>query len=168
MPDLEQPFALTGLFLPTAVIDPVMGPVSVFPAANDPQLFLGAFDGQVPAGGNVYTLDTSGLNRIGTEALRPGQSWDLANGMTVEFVGFRDFANVTVAHDPGRWFALAASVLVILGVSMSLLLQRRRVWVKVTGDSVTVAEVAGLSKSGGGKVHDDVREIAVTLREQGK
>lgn len=168
LPDLEQPFALTGLFLPTAVIDPVMGPVSTFPAANDPQLFLGAFDGQVPAGGNVYTLDTSGLNRIGTEALRPGQSWDLANGMTVEFVGYRDFANVTVAHDPGRWFALVASVLVILGVSMSLLLQRRRVWVKVTGDSVTVAEVAGLSKSGGGKVHDDVREIAVALREQGK
>lgn len=165
LPDLEPGFALTGLFLPTSFIDPMAGPISTFPAADDPKLFLGAFDGDVPAGGNVYTLNPEGLNRIGTEALKPGQSWDLPNGMTVEFVGLRNFANVTVAHDPGRWFALGASVLVILGVSMSLLLNRRRVWVKVPAGRDTVTEIAGLSKSGGGKVHDDVRELAALLSE---
>ncbi len=168
LPDLEPGFALTGLFLPTSVIDPVMGPISTFPAADDPQLFLGAFEGAVPGGGNVYTLNTEGLTRLGTEALKPGQSWTLSNGMTVQFSGYRDFANISLAHDPGRWFALVASVFVILGVSMSLLLNRRRVWVKVVGGRDTVAEiaqVAGLSKSGGGKVHDDVREIAALLSE---
>lgn len=166
LPDLDPGFALTGLFLPTATIDPVMGPVSTFPAAQDPQLFLGAFTGDVPAGGNVYQLDTSGLQRIGTKSLKPGDSWQLPDGMTVEFVGFRDFANVSIAHDPGRWLALAAAAFVVLGVSMSLLLHRRRVWVRASGDTVTgVSEVAGLSKSGGGRVHDDVRDLSALLTE---
>lgn len=163
LPDVEPGFALTGLFLPTATVDPVRGPISTFPAARNPQLFLGAFQGDVPTGGNVYTLDTSSLQRIGTEALRPGQTWDLPDGTKVEFVGYRDFANVSLAHDPGRWFALIAAALVVVGVSMSLLLQRRRVWVRMSGVGDTVAEVAGLSKSGGGRVHDDVREISGLL-----
>ena len=102
---------------------------------------------------------------MGTEALRPGQSWELPDGTTVEFTGVRDFANLSLAHDPGRWLALAAAVLVIGGVTMSLLLQRRRVWVRVRRDGVTVAEVAGLSRSGGGRVVDDVREISDLLEK---
>jgi cytochrome c biogenesis protein len=69
--------------------------------------------------------------------LRPGQSWELPDGTTVEFMGYRDFANLSLAHDPGRWLALVAAALVILGVSMSLLLQRRRVWVRVSDQGVT-------------------------------
>lgn len=167
LPDLGDGFGLTGLFLPTSFVDPVMGPISTFPAADNPELFLGAFKGTIPAG-NVYTLNTADMDRIGTEALRPGETWDLPNGMTVEFAGYRNFANISLAHDPGRWWALAASVLVILGVSMSLLLHRRRVWVRVPDSPDTVAataQIGGLSKSGGGKVHDDVRELAALLSE---
>jgi len=166
LPDEDPGFALTGLFLPTATIDPVRGPISTFPDARDPQLFLGAFTGDIPTGGSVYRLDTSGLERIGTKALRPGQTWELPDGTQVQFTGYRDFANLSLAHDPGRWLALIASVLVILGVSMSLLLQRRRVWVRMAGSPDTVAEVAGLSKSGGGRVHDDVREISTVVHRQ--
>ncbi|HNE88743.1 MAG TPA: cytochrome c biogenesis protein ResB [Actinomycetota bacterium] len=165
VPDVEPGFALTGLFLPTATIDPVMGPISTFPAAKDPQLFLGAFTGDVPTGGNVYKLDTSGLERIGTESLRPGQTWTLPDGTDVEFVGYRDFANLSLAHDPGRWLALVAAALVILGVSMSLLLQRRRVWIRMVPGADTVADVAGLSRSGGGRVHEDVREIVTVVHK---
>ncbi|MEZ5186784.1 MAG: cytochrome c biogenesis protein ResB [Candidatus Nanopelagicales bacterium] len=163
VPDADPGLALTGLFLPTATIDPVQGPISTFPAARDPRLFLGAFTGDIPTGGSVYTLDTSNLDRIGSKALRPGESWELPDGTTVEFVGFRDFANLSLAHDPGRWLALIAAALVVLGVSMSLLLQRRRVWVRMRSGGDTVAEVAGLSRSGGGRVHDDVREISTLL-----
>ena len=142
-----------------------MGPISTFPAAKDPQLFLGAFTGDVPTGGNVYKLDTSGLERIGTESLRPGQTWTLPDGTDVEFVGYRDFANLSLAHDPGRWLALVAAALVILGVSMSLLLQRRRVWIRMVPGADTVADVAGLSRSGGGRVHEDVREIVTVVHK---
>lgn len=163
VPDVEPGFALQGLFLPTATIDPVQGPISTFPAARDPQLFLGAFAGEVQTGGNVYQLDTSTLERVGTKSLRPGESWELPDGTTVAFTGFRDFANLSLAHDPGRWLALIAAALVIVGVSMSLLLHRRRVWVRLSNQGATVAEVAGLSRSGAGRVHDDVREIADRL-----
>jgi cytochrome c biogenesis protein len=166
VPDVEPGFALQGLFLPTASIDPVQGPISTFPAAQDPQLFLGAFTGDVKIGGSVYQLDTTDLDLIGNQALRPGQSWELPDGTSVEFVGFRDFANLSLAHDPGRWLALIASVLVIVGVSMSLLLHRRRVWIRLSPQGDTVAEVAGLSRSGGGRVHDDVREIATMLSKR--
>ncbi len=165
LPDSEPGFALTGLFLPTATIDPVAGPISTFPKANDPMLFLGAFTGDVKTGGNVYRLDTENLQRIGTTSLAPGERWELPDGTTVEFTGFRDFANVSLAHDPGRWLALVAAALVIVGVTMSLFLQRRRLWVRVSGQGATVAEVAGLSKSGGGRVHDDVREISALLEK---
>jgi cytochrome c biogenesis protein len=165
LPDLDPGFALTGLFLPTATIDPVQGPISTFPEAQNPMLFLGAFTGDVKTGGNVYRLDTDNLDRIGTTSLAPGQTWELPDGTTVEFTGFRDFANVSLAHDPGRWLALVAAGLVIIGVSMSLLLHRRRVWVRVSGQPDTVAEVAGLSKSGSGRVHDDVREISALLEK---
>ena len=169
VPDVEPGFALTGLFLPTATIDPVMGPVSTFPAARDPQLFLGAFTGDVPTGGNVYKLDTSGLDRVGTKALRPGETWTLPDGTEVEFVGYRDFANLSLAHDPGRWLALVAAALVIVGVSMSLLLQRRRVWVRLVPGVDTVGgtvDVAGLSRSGGGRVHEDVAEIVTVVHNR--
>ena len=168
VPDVDPGFALQGLFLPTATIDPVRGPISTFPAAKDPQLFLGAFTGDVKTGGNVYQLDSSDLDRVGTKALRPGESWELPDGTVVEFAGYRDFANLSLAHDPGRWLALIAAALVILGVSMSLLLHRRRVWVRLSPQEDTVAEVAGLSRSGGGRVHEDVREIAGMLTEREK
>jgi cytochrome c biogenesis protein len=168
VPDSEPGFALTGLFLPTAAVDPVQGPISTFPAARDPRLFLGAFTGDVRTGGNVYQLDTSNLEQIGSQALRPGETWELPDGTTVAFTGFRDFANLSLAHDPGRWLALIAAALVILGVSMSLLLHRRRVWIRVPGQGDTVAEVAGLSRSGAGRVHDDVREIVATMTKREK
>lgn len=168
LPDVEPGFALTGLFLPTATIDPVRGPVSTFPAADDPRLFLAAFTGDVPTGGNVYQLDTGNLQRVGTESLRIGDSWELPDGTAVEFVGLRDFANLSLSHDPGRWLALVAAALVIVGVSMSLLLARRRVWIRVSDPGGTVAQIAGLSKSGGGRVHDDVREISALLEKSEK
>lgn len=167
VPDVDPGFGLTGIFLPTATIDPVQGPISLFPAALDPRLFLGAFTGDVPMSGSVYKLDTSGMKRVGREDLAPGESWKLADGTTVEFTGFKEFANISLSHDPGRWFSLGAAALVILGVSMSLLIQRRRLWVRVTGQGDTVAaEVAGLSRSGVGKVHEDVREVGAVLQEK--
>lgn len=166
MPDAEPGLGLTGIFLPTATIDPVQGPISTFPAPLEPRLFLGAFTGDVPMAGSVYKMDTTDMRRVGREELRPGDSWKLPDGTTVEFQGFKEFANLSLAHDPGRWFSLIAAALVILGVSMSLLIQRRRLWVRVRPDGDTVAaEVAGLSRSGVGRVHEDVRDVGAVLEQ---
>jgi cytochrome c biogenesis protein len=176
-PDL----ALEGAFLPTGVIDE-LGPRSVFPDAVDPQLVLTAYTGDlgldsgVPQ--SVFSLDSESLDQMETSdgepvrlLLRPGTTVDLPDGATVTFVELRRFAALDVRADPSGPLALGASVLVVLGLAISLLVPRRRVWVRVTPEAAdaatrrTVVEVAGSSRprdvglaAAVGKVASDVRE----------
>lgn len=113
---------LRGLFLPTAVVDPEQGPVSVFPDARDPRLFLTAYAGDlglddgVPQ--SVYELDTTEMAQLEREpgtpfsvALAPGESVELPDGAgTVEFTELTRFAGLTIHHDPGKGAALVFSV----------------------------------------------------------
>ena len=135
-PDASPQLAIQGLFLPTAALDAQLGPHSTFPAPDDPALFASAFTGDlgldtgVPS--NVFTLDTQGLERLGLDALRPGESWTLPNGAgTLEFVGLDRWASFTIAADPGKGAALIAALAAILGLCLSLFVRRRRIWVRV-------------------------------------
>ena len=152
-PDADPPLGLQGIFAPTAVVDRARGPHSVFPAPDDPVLFVSAFTGDlgldsgVPR--NVFQLDTANLTQVGLQALRPGDTWDLPGGRgTVELVGVDRWASFTISHDPGKLLALVSAVLAITGLSLSLFVRRRRIWVRVspepTGPSVEgVPEGAG-------------------------
>ncbi len=150
--DTDPPLALQGFFLPTAAVDAERGPYSSFPAADNPSVFLSAWSGNlkldtVP---NVYRLDTSGMEQLGIQALVVGQTWTVpTTGQQVTFDGFVEFASFSVANDPGKEVALLASLLAILGLTLSLLVQRRRLWVRarVDDEGSTVVEVAGLSRS---------------------
>jgi cytochrome c biogenesis protein len=155
---------LQGLFLPTAVITPRTGPISVFPDARDPRLLFTAWVGDlglddgVPQ--SVYELDTGRLTQLQaddgrpfTVALAPGQSVDLPDGAgSVTFDDLTRFAGLTVRSDPGKEAALAFAVLAMAGLVASLFVPRRRVWVRAgsaTGpDGVprTVVEVAALAR----------------------
>ena len=84
-------------------------------------MFLGAFTGDVKIGGNVYQLDTTDLDLISNQALQPGRAGNCRTGPASSSSDSR-LREPVLAHDPGRWLALIASVLVIVGVSMSLLL----------------------------------------------
>lgn len=136
-PDADPPIGIQGLLAPTARLDPTLGPISTFPAPDDPGLFVSAWTGDlgldsgIPS--NVFQLDVTGLERIGLEALRPGDTWPMPDGAgTLEFVGLERWASFTIAHDPGKPLALGAALLAILGLSLSLFVRRRRVWVRVT------------------------------------
>jgi cytochrome c biogenesis protein len=141
---------------PTApqFVDPKTGPVSAFPEADDPRVYLGAWAGDlgldsgVPQ--NVYQLDTADLEQLGRKDLGVGETWKLPGGRgSITFDGLSEFANMQVASDPGRWLALVAVVTGLAGVSLSLLVHRRRVWVRVAGDDEgrTLVEVAGLAQT---------------------
>lgn len=154
MPDAQPQLALQGIFAPTATIDNERGPHSTFPAANDPAVFLSAFQGNLGLDNgipqNVYRLDTTNLERLGIKGLRVGETWELPNGVgSVSFVGLKEYAVFDVAHDPGKEFALVAAVLAILGLMLSLFVPRRRVWVKVStaDDDQLRWEVAGLARN---------------------
>ncbi len=154
IPDAATQLGLQGVFVPTLSPDLSMGPQSIFPAINDPALFLSAWKGDlgldtgVPK--NVYQLDTTDMERISIKALRLGQTWTLPEAQgTVTFVGITQFATFDIVHNPGNGPALIAAILVILGLMLSLFVPRRRVWVRVSeaGAGRSRIEVAGLSRT---------------------
>lgn len=172
-PDTVPQLGLTGFFLPTAAVDQVLGPHSTFPAPDDPAVFMSAWVGDLGLDSgrpqSVYKLDTSHMQRLGIKAMRPGESWTLPQGHgTVTFDGFKLWSSFTVAHDPGQGWALASAIAAITGLALSLLVRRRRVWVKVStspgGD--TVIEVAGMTRSEHASVSDDVEALAKELADR--
>jgi cytochrome c biogenesis protein len=169
-PDTVPQLGLQGFFLPTAAVDTTFGPHSTFPAADDPAVFLSAWAGDLGLDSgkpqSVYSLDTSRMTKLGIEALRPGESWTLPGGHgTVTLDGYVQWASFTVASDPGKELALVAAIAAITGLALSLLVRRRRVWVRVSSgtEGVTVVEVAGLTRSEHTSVAEEVDALAAAL-----
>lgn len=176
-PDGQPQLGLQALFAPTAALTEMRGPHSTFPAPDDPALFFSAWSGDLglDAGTprNVYSLDTDGLEQLGLAALQPGESWEIPDGQgTVEFVGLDRFASFRIAHDPGKVLALLAAIAAIVGLSLSLFIRRRRIWVRV--DPVVPAagteslglfrvQVAGLTRSDSADVTDEVDQLVTRL-----
>ena len=99
---------------------------------------------------NVFQLETAGLTRLGIEALQPGDTWTLPGGRgTLEFVDVARWASFRIAYDPGRWLALIGAVLAIIGLSMSLFVRRRRIWLRVDPRPVRGRERGGDRCAGG-------------------
>ena len=61
------------------------------------------------------------------------------------FDGVSRFANFQVARDPGKEISLAAAILLLGGLTTSLAVRRRRVWVRRGDDGLL--EMAGRSLS---------------------
>ena len=144
-PDGQPQLGLQALFAPTAALDQVRGPHSTFPAPDDPAMFFSAWSGDLglDAGTprNVFSLDTGGLEQLGLAALRPGESWEIPGGQgTVEFVALDRFASFRIARDPGKALALVAA---IVGLSLSLFVRRRWIWVRVEPVAGSERDTAG-------------------------
>ncbi|MFV0463423.1 MAG: cytochrome c biogenesis protein ResB [Nostocoides sp.] len=151
----------TGFFLPTATIDPQLGPISVFPQAVRPALVLSVFEGDLTPGGrpsSVYTLDTEEMSQLSDpssgEALRiwlePGQTYTLpGNRGTITFDSVSRFAGFSVRNDPGKWLTLGAALIALAGLIASLTARRRRIFVRTSpGDDpgTTLLTIGGLGK----------------------
>ena len=169
-PDATPSIGIEGLFLPTAAVDEIRGPHSTFPEADDPAVFLSAWAGDLGLDSGVpqsiYRLDTEGMTQLGIEALRVGDTWALPGGNgTVEFTGLSRWASFQIAHDPGKEPALIAAIIALAGLMMSLFIQRRRVWVRVSEASggSTVVTVAGLARSDEADLRPDVDAVAEAL-----
>ena len=167
VPDTVPQIGLQGFFLPTVTNDFSMGPKSVFPAADDPEVYLSVWQGDLGLDSgmpqSVYRLDTENMERIGIEELAPGETWNLPNSAgTVEFTGYRQWASFVITKDPGKGWALGAAIASIVGLSLSLLIPRRRAWLRVTTseDEGNLIEVAGLSKTEAPGLADEISQLA--------
>jgi cytochrome c biogenesis protein len=157
-PSLQVGF--DGIYLPTA---PAQAPYlrSEFPAEHNPGLLLTAYRGNLglDAGipGSVYRLDqgqidAGRLKPVGEgKLLRPGQTWTLDDGSTVQFVGTKEYATLSVRHDPGQGIALVAAVCALAGLMGSLFGKRRRVFFRLSSPSPTsssrLLEAGGLPRT---------------------
>lgn len=131
-----------GLFLPTAGTSSDGGLVSTFPDLGNPALVLAAYEGDLFPGGraqNVYTLDTSRLTQLKDETgnpvrltLIPGQTAQLPGGRgSVTYEKTDRWAGISTRYDPARPLALGSALVSTFGLVASLLVRRRRVFVRV-------------------------------------
>ncbi|QKW20072.1 cytochrome c biogenesis protein ResB [Kitasatospora sp. NA04385] len=171
--------AFQGFFLPTAASDFThTGPISVFPAAANPQLVISAYVGDLRTDSglpqNVYELDDKALTQLQVDGkpaavkLKVGEGWDLPDGYgSITFDGYQQWANFTVSHRPGNAIALLGAVAAILGLIGSLFVQRRRIWVRAVAapDGRTLVEVAGLGRSDSARTAEELAELAVELQD---
>jgi cytochrome c biogenesis protein len=167
VPDTVPQLGLQGFFLPTVSEDFSDGPISKFPAADDPEVYLSAWQGDLGLDSglpqSVYRLDTENMERVAIEEMAPGEIWTLPNSTgTVEFTGYRQWASFVITKDPGKGWALGAAIASIVGLSLSLLIPRRRAWLRVTASNKggNLIEVAGLSKTEAPGLADEISKLA--------
>lgn len=165
--------ALQGLFLPTAVDGPDGMGVSAYPGAVNPIVQLSAYTGDLGLDDgtpqSVYALDFDDLDRVrGSDgkpwrvSLAPGETVQLPDGLgSVTFDGLSRFANFQIARDPGKELSLVAAILLMLGLTTSLAVPRRRVWVRRDHDGNV--ELAGRPLSRRALPPSDLDELAAAL-----
>jgi len=177
VPDSQpQPLGFSGLFLPTAVLDPQRGPVSVFPAAEAPALVLTGYAGDLGINTgksqSVYRLDTAAMTQLRAQgkpwsvALTPGQSAPLPDGRgSVTFTGVREYAAFRVTRDDGGPIVLGAVSVALAGLVLALSLRQRRVWVRVRGTpDGAVVEVAALPRNQPAGTAREFADLLLELR----
>ena len=153
--------AFEGVFLPSAVADPVNGLTSVFPDAWNPQLLLNAWAGppkaETGSPENVYVLNPTGLTQLTKDTgdplrsgLQIGTTFTLPDGRgSVSFDGLKRWTKLQVSATPGGWLVLASVLIGILGLTVSLLVRPRRLFLRIGRGESTQVEVAGVDRVDG-------------------
>jgi cytochrome c biogenesis protein len=155
--DQKKQLGLVGFLYPTPAEQTNGTLKSLYPGIGEQSLvsfFVYVGDVGLDAGTpeNVYELDTSGMQQIAGAKdplqLKIGQSKALPDGLgTVKLDGIVRYAAFDIHHDPSQsWVALFVA-LAVIGLITSLLVPRRRMWIKVRedGDGIVV-EYAGLAR----------------------
>ncbi len=177
VPDAEKQFGIISFFYPTVDTLATGALTSLYPAPIDPLLTMNVYvgdlglDGGVPQ--NVYALDTSEMKQVaggksGVKGLRLqlGQTVDLPEGLgTVTFDSIKRFASLDVSYNPGGLWVLIFALLSLAGVTTSLLVPRRRVWVRNTTDGF---EVAALARGDDPILEKVVADVAADLKASTK
>ena len=174
--------AIQGLLAPTEQLDGALLS-SRFPALNAPAVAVDIYRGDTGLDSgrpqSLFTLDPRLIEqgRLTKEKrvnLRAGQQVRLdqgpAAGTVVRFDGAVPFVNLQVSHDPGQTWVLVFAITMMAGLVVSLLVRRRRVWVRLSpGDpaqavSGTVnVELGGLARTDNSGWGDEFERLTERL-----
>lgn len=154
--------AIEGLFAPTAVFHGNLLS-SGYPALTDPAVAIDIYKGDTGLDTgtpqSLFSLNGELINqgrlvKQDRVNLYAGESVTLADGTQIRFDGATDFVNLQVSHDPAQTWVLVSAVTMMAGLLVSLLIKRRRIWVRVypagtvaDGERRTVVELGGLART---------------------
>jgi cytochrome c biogenesis protein len=173
VPDAKpQQFGILSFFYPTAGKLKTGALTSVFPANANPLVTMNIYSGNlgldsgVPS--NVFQLAVHGLDQltggktgVPSIQLRLGESAELPNGLgSVSFDSLRRYASLDIDYNPGQGWVLLFALLALGGLILSLLVPRRRVWVKRTDSGF---EIAALARGDDPLLERVIGELAVGL-----
>ncbi len=154
----KNQIAIEGLFAPTAVFHGTLLS-SGFPAMNDPAVAIDIYRGDTGLDTgypqSLFSLNQEMVNqgRLVQQDrvnLMPGESAILSDGTDIRFDGAEEFVNIQVSHDPAQMWVLLFAVAMMGGLLVSLVVKRRRVWVRLHPDPDTrrtVVELGGLART---------------------
>src|SRR5262249_45133587 len=107
------------------------------------------------------------LTKAARVNLRAGEQVRLDDGTVVRFDGAVPFVNLQVSHDPGQVWVLVFALTMMAGLLVSLVIRRRRIWVRITRCEATGTvnvELGGLARtdnSGWGDEFERLRDRLV-------
>ncbi len=155
VPDAQpEQFGIISFFYPTAEELTTGALTSIYPDPINPKLTMNVYKGDLGLDGgvprNVYSLDISKMTQVaggksGVKGiqLEIHQTADLPNGMgTVTFDSLKRYISLDVSYNPGEGWILFFALLALAGLVLSLLVPRRRVWVRETNDGFELAALA--------------------------
>ena len=165
-----------GVFVPTAYMANGTTLESIFPAANNPEVSLVGYSGNLGLSSgtpqSVYQLDTSQMTEItgGPHLMTPGSTWQLPGKLgSITYVGTAQWVSLEITYDPGQIPALVCGILAIAGLLLSFFIRRRRVFVRAVpgpdgiGSVVTVGGLTRTDASGG--FEDEFASLAADIAD---
>lgn len=170
--------AVTGLFAPTAVYTGTVL-TSGFPALSRPAVAVDVLRGDLGTdsgrGQSIFEVsqamvDNGRLTRVARENLDLGEELTLDDGTRVRFDGVEQWVSLQVSHDPAQGWVLGFSVALVLGLLTSLLIKRRRIWIRATPDPSadgagrTVVHIAGLARTDQAGYGEEFIRLAADLQ----
>jgi cytochrome c biogenesis protein len=169
----KNQIAIQGLFAPTEQLDGKLLSSS-FPALNDPAVAVDVYRGDTGLDTgkpqSLFTLDSSlieqkRLNREARVNLKAGQSTRLADGTVVRFDAAVPFINVQVSHDPAQIWVLVSAISMMAGLLVSLVVRRRRIWVRLVPASpgTVGVELGGLARTDNSGWGDEFEKLTARL-----
>jgi cytochrome c biogenesis protein len=175
----KHEIAIQGLLAPTEQLDGALLS-SRFPALNAPAVAVDIYRGDTGLDTgrpqSLFTLDPRLIEqgRLTKEKrvnLRAGQEVRIdqgpAAGTTIRFDGAVPFVNLQVSHDPGQTWVLVFAITMMAGLLVSLLVRRRRIWVRLTpvesGPGTVNVELGGLARTDNSGWGDDFERLTERL-----
>lgn len=169
----KHQIAIQGLLAPTEQLDGTLLSSS-FPALNAPAVAVDIYQGDTGLDTgrpqSLYTLDPRlidqhRLAKAKRVNLRVGDQVRLDDGTVVRFDGAVPFVNLQVSHDPGQVWVLVFAAAMMAGLLVSLLVRRRRVWVRImpAAPGTVNVELGGLARTDNSGWGDEFERLTSRL-----